>query len=118
MIMKTKSWTTLKFLLAFLQFLLKAREQGVKKCSFIAEAKKCCPQLVLVNGEDLSKYRKFSQQVISWLNLWWWNNVSCGLVIRIRLTSLYCDPNGRGLDIRMQGLVIRVEGVLLSKKFW
>lgn len=40
-----------------------ARDRGVKKCSFIAEAKKACPDLVLVNGEDLSRYRKMSQDI-------------------------------------------------------
>lgn len=35
------------------------------KCSFTTDAKKLCPQLVLVNGEDLSKYRKFSQNVFN-----------------------------------------------------
>ncbi len=41
-----------------------AREMGVSKCSFITDAVKACKgKLVLVNGEDLAPYRKYSQQV-------------------------------------------------------
>ena len=34
-----------------------AREYGVKKCMLISEAKKVCPQIILVKGEDLIHYR-------------------------------------------------------------
>ena len=44
-----------------------ARERGVTKLSFIADAKKKCPDLVLVNGEDLTVYREFSGKVHSLL---------------------------------------------------
>lgn len=44
-----------------------AREQGVTKLSFITDAKKKCPGLVLVNGEDLTVYREFSGKVHSLL---------------------------------------------------
>ena len=40
-----------------------ARSKGVVKCSYITEAMKVCPELVLVNGEDLADYRKSSQQI-------------------------------------------------------
>jgi len=35
----------------------------VKKLVFISDAKKKCPDLVLVNGEDLTVYREFSGKV-------------------------------------------------------
>lgn len=44
-----------------------ARERGVKKLVFVNDAKKKCPDLVLVNGEDLSVYREFSARVHSLL---------------------------------------------------
>ena len=44
-----------------------AREKGVIKCSYIREALKVCPELILVNGEDLSDYRKWSQQIFEQL---------------------------------------------------
>lgn len=44
-----------------------AREYGIKKCMLITEAKKLCPNLVLVNGEDLYKYRQMSYKVTSLL---------------------------------------------------
>nr|XP_034956649.1 DNA polymerase iota [Zootoca vivipara] len=37
-----------------------ARNAGVKKCMSVKEAKEKCPELVLVNGEDLTKYREMS----------------------------------------------------------
>lgn len=40
-----------------------AREFGVKKCMLITEALSLCPQLVIVNGEDLYNYRKMSASV-------------------------------------------------------
>ena len=40
-----------------------AREKGVGKCTWIPDAKKACPELVLVNGEDLADYRRWSQQI-------------------------------------------------------
>ena len=42
-----------------------AREAGVKKTSWIKDALKICPDLVLVNGEDLHRYRKFSENIFS-----------------------------------------------------
>ena len=43
----------------------KAREMGVIKCSYIRDALKVCPGLVLVNGEDLAEYRRYSQKIFN-----------------------------------------------------
>lgn len=40
-----------------------ARELGVKKLMTVRDAKEKCPQLVLVNGEDLTRYREMSYKV-------------------------------------------------------
>ncbi|KAM6167174.1 DNA polymerase iota [Erethizon dorsatum] len=40
-----------------------ARKLGVKKCMKVRDAKEKCPQLVLVNGEDLTRYREMSYKV-------------------------------------------------------
>ncbi|XP_019496250.1 PREDICTED: DNA polymerase iota isoform X2 [Hipposideros armiger] len=40
-----------------------ARELGVKKLMKVRDAKEKCPQLVLVNGEDLTRYREMSYKV-------------------------------------------------------
>lgn len=40
-----------------------AREFGIKKMMTLAEAKKLCPHLVLVNGEDLTNYRQMSAKI-------------------------------------------------------
>lgn len=40
-----------------------ARELGIKKLMNVRDAKEKCPQLVLVNGEDLTRYREMSYKV-------------------------------------------------------
>nr|XP_044990910.1 DNA polymerase iota [Jaculus jaculus] len=40
-----------------------ARKLGVKKLMNVKDAKEKCPQLVLVNGEDLTRYREMSYKV-------------------------------------------------------
>lgn len=40
-----------------------ARARGVKKLMLVNEAKVLCPELVLVNGEDLTPYRQMSQKI-------------------------------------------------------
>ncbi|XP_019868615.1 DNA polymerase iota [Aethina tumida] len=40
-----------------------AREYGIQKCMLTYEAKRLCPNLILVNGEDLHDYRQYSFQV-------------------------------------------------------
>ncbi|XP_077202915.1 DNA polymerase iota isoform X2 [Paroedura picta] len=44
-----------------------ARGLGVKKATTVKEARETCPQLVLVNGEDLTKYREMSYKVTALL---------------------------------------------------
>lgn len=40
-----------------------ARQFGIQKLMLLSEAKKLCPQLTLVNGEDLTNYRKMSASI-------------------------------------------------------
>ena len=40
-----------------------ARQFGIHKLMMLSEAKKLCPQLTLVNGEDLTNYRKMSASI-------------------------------------------------------
>ncbi|XP_075147278.1 DNA polymerase iota [Haematobia irritans] len=40
-----------------------ARAHGVKKLMLVAEAKRLCPDLVLVSGEDLTPYKQMSQKI-------------------------------------------------------
>ncbi|XP_039495219.1 DNA polymerase iota [Drosophila santomea] len=44
-----------------------ARAKGVTKLMLIAEAQRICPDLVLVNGEDLTPYRQMSQRIFDLL---------------------------------------------------
>lgn len=40
-----------------------ARKLGIKKLMSVRDAKEKCPQLILVNGEDLTPYREISYKV-------------------------------------------------------
>lgn len=47
-----------------------ARTFGIKKCMLVAEALKLCPNLKLVNGEDLHNYRAASNKIFAVLQHW------------------------------------------------
>lgn len=51
-----------------------ARSHGVKKLMLISEAKKICPKLVLVDGEDLTPFRDVSKVLFNFLRSISWNN--------------------------------------------
>ena len=40
-----------------------AREHGLKKLMYLKEAQEKCPEMVVVNGEDLTNYREMSYRV-------------------------------------------------------
>eukprot|EP00889_Picochlorum_renovo_P005461 jgi/Picre1/32491/NNA_007837.t1 len=52
---------TQKYLVVTCNYL--ARERGVRKLMGIADAKRICPEIRLVNGEDLNPYREYSDAV-------------------------------------------------------
>lgn len=41
----------------------KAREFGIKKMDLISDAVRKCPELVIINGEDLSNYKTYSKRI-------------------------------------------------------
>lgn len=45
-----------------------ARRAGIPKTGFVVELKQRYPELILVNGEDLQHYRRFSRRVFDLLN--------------------------------------------------
>lgn len=47
-----------------------ARTYGIQKCMLVTEALKLCPNLKLVNGEDLHNYRSASNKIFSILLTW------------------------------------------------
>ena len=59
-----------------------AREKGVGKCTWIPDAMKACPELVLVNGEDLADYRRWSQQIF---DLIYRNTLGSRIEVPVRL---------------------------------
>lgn len=85
-----------------------ARSHGVKKLQLIVEAKKICPGLVLIDGEDLTPFRDTSKILFNFLKSHLWNNKAerLGLdeVFMGRLLfhiTVCCNPrlNGSTLDV-------------------
>lgn len=64
-----------------------ARARGVKKLMLISEAQKVCPDLVIVNGEDLTPFRDVSKKLWSMLRSHSWN----GRVERLGLDEVFLD---------------------------
>ncbi|GBG75489.1 hypothetical protein CBR_g20120 [Chara braunii] len=61
-----------------------ARRLGVPKMALVDEAKRRCPDLVLINGEDLSPYRRASKRILAVLQRF-------GVVERLGLDEAYID---------------------------
>lgn len=64
-----------------------ARALGVKKLAAVRDAVKKCPDLILVNGEDLSFFRKLSIRVWRLVRSIVWQ----GKVEKLGLDELFCD---------------------------
>lgn len=50
-----------------------ARRRGLHKLQLIKEAKKLCPELIVVLGEDLSRFRNASKDNYDFLRSFSWN---------------------------------------------
>ncbi|OHE97646.1 impB/mucB/samB family protein, partial [Colletotrichum orchidophilum] len=50
-----------------------ARKQGVKKLMLITEAKRLCPNLVIIEGEDLTPFRDASKMLFGFMRGYSWN---------------------------------------------
>lgn len=64
-----------------------ARARGVKKLQLITEAKKACPELVLMDGEDLSPFRDMSKTLYAFIKSHSWN----GKVERLGFDEVFMD---------------------------
>jgi nucleotidyltransferase/DNA polymerase involved in DNA repair len=62
-----------------------ARSRGVKKLTPISEALKACPDLVIVNGEDLTPFRDASKRLFSCFRSYSWN----GKIERLGLDEVF-----------------------------
>ncbi|GKT50021.1 DNA polymerase iota [Colletotrichum spaethianum] len=51
-----------------------ARKRGVKKLMLLIDAKKICPDLVIIEGEDLTPFRDMSKRLFGVLRGYSWNN--------------------------------------------
>ncbi|KAI1279680.1 hypothetical protein F5Y07DRAFT_30450 [Xylaria sp. FL0933] len=64
-----------------------ARARGVKKLMLISEAQRICPDLVLMNGEDLTRFRDVSKRLWAFLRAHAWN----ARVERLGLDEVFLD---------------------------
>ncbi|KAH7040462.1 uncharacterized protein B0I36DRAFT_10705 [Microdochium trichocladiopsis] len=64
-----------------------ARARGVKKLMLISDAQQICPDLVLMNGEDLTRFRNVSKKLWTFLRAHSWNN----RVERLGLDEVFMD---------------------------
>ncbi|KAK6211969.1 hypothetical protein LQW54_005496 [Pestalotiopsis sp. IQ-011] len=64
-----------------------ARARGVKKLMLISDAQKLCPDLVLMNGEDLTRFRAASKKLWAFLRAHSWNK----RVERLGLDEVFLD---------------------------
>ncbi|GKU00425.1 dna polymerase iota subunit [Fusarium langsethiae] len=51
-----------------------ARARGLTKLMSVSEAKRKCPELVLVDGEDLTPFRDMSKILFNFFKTFSWNN--------------------------------------------
>lgn len=51
-----------------------ARRQGLRKLQLISEAKTVCPDVIIVLGEDLTRFRNASKDLYSLLRSFSWND--------------------------------------------
>ncbi|KAI1179561.1 hypothetical protein F4777DRAFT_435827 [Nemania sp. FL0916] len=64
-----------------------ARARGVRKLMLVSEAQRICPDLVLVNGEDLTRFRTVSKTLWAFLRAHSWNR----RVERLGLDEVFLD---------------------------
>ena len=64
-----------------------ARDQGVRKLSSVHEGLRVCPEMILVNGEDLSYFRRLSTQCWRLVRSIVWG----AKVEKLGLDELFCD---------------------------
>ncbi|OZJ03933.1 hypothetical protein BZG36_03611 [Bifiguratus adelaidae] len=67
-----------------------ARQRGVRKLQLVTEAKKCCPELVIVNGENLDRYRACSKRIFRLVRDIVWDQK----VERLGMDELFMDVTG------------------------
>ena len=51
-----------------------ARKRGLRKMQLITEAKRVCPEAVIVLGEDLTPFRHASKELYNWLHATAWSD--------------------------------------------
>lgn len=85
-----------------------AREFGIKKMTLITEARKLCPELVLVDGEDISKYKQMSARINEIMHKFSGNVEKLGLDENyLDVTKEISEQLEQGVEA---GLLDRVEG--------
>ncbi|KAF2655512.1 DNA/RNA polymerase [Lophiostoma macrostomum CBS 122681] len=71
-----------------------ARRRGLHKLQLIREAKKICPEVVIVLGEDLTRFRNASKELYAFLRSFSWNSK----VERLGFDEVSCDMRSVVID--------------------
>lgn len=83
-----------------------ARAFGVDKLCLIKDAKQRCPELVIVNGEDLTKYRQYSRRIFRLVKGIFSGNAN---VEKLGMDELFIDVTGT-IDGHMRDIASGVRG--------
>lgn len=67
-----------------------ARRRGLRKLQLIKEARQICPDVVIVLGEDLSKFRDASKEIFLYIRSFVWGE----RVERLGFDEVCCDRLG------------------------
>lgn len=51
-----------------------ARRRGLRKLQLVREARNICPDVIIVLGEDLSRFRNASKELYNFLRAFAWSN--------------------------------------------
>lgn len=83
-----------------------ARRRGLYKLQLIREARKQCPDLVIVLGEDLSPFRDASKELYQFLKTFSWS----GKVERLGFDEVSRVQISLGIEIKAELMAVGVHG--------
>lgn len=85
-----------------------ARRRGLHKLQLVKEARKKCPDLIIVLGEDLSRFRNASKELYAFLRNYAWSDkverLGFDEVSRAQLLGVRIRIHRAGLNRLMIGL--------------
>ncbi|KAJ4135985.1 hypothetical protein NW768_003593 [Fusarium equiseti] len=87
-----------------------ARARGLTKLMSVSEARRKCPELVLVDGEDLTPFRDMSKTLFNFFKTFSWNHKA----ERLGFDEVFMDNPERGFQCNLTSVAGCVEGTASS----